>query len=176
MIIYPPRNAAFVPEENVLIGNTVLYGATGGEAYFRGIAGERFAVRNSGVLAVVEGVGDHGAEYMTGGIVVVLGPTGRNFAAGMSGGLAFVLDEKGDFYDRCNQSMVDLEPVISPKDKSVLRDLIEKHLNYTGSAPAQKVLRQWEAMLPRFVKVYPRDYRRVMEQMEKEKATVLAGK
>jgi glutamate synthase (NADPH) large chain len=175
MIIYPPRNAAFVPEENVLIGNTVLYGATGGEAYFRGIAGERFAVRNSGVLAVVEGVGDHGAEYMTGGIVVVLGPTGRNFAAGMSGGLAFVLDEKGDFYDRCNQSMVDLEPVISSKDKSVLRDLIERHLNYTGSAPAQKVLRQWEAMLPRFVKVYPRDYRRVMEQMEKEKAATLAG-
>ncbi len=178
MIIYPPPRSAFVPEENILIGNTVLYGATGGEAFFRGMAGERFAVRNSGAQAVVEGVGDHGCEYMTGGVVVVLGDTGRNFAAGMSGGVAYVLDARGDFQERCNTSMVDLEPVVHQKDRQLLRSLIEKHLRHTGSTPARKLLEQWEEMLPRFVKVYPRDYRRVIEQMEKEEAeaqTVLAN-
>jgi glutamate synthase (ferredoxin) len=170
MVIYPPRNSTFVPEENILIGNTVLYGATSGEAYFRGVAGERFAVRNSGAHAVVEGVGDHGCEYMTGGVAVVLGKTGRNFAAGMSGGIAFVLDEEGVFSSLCNKSMVELEPLVKTQDIELLRKLVENHYSLTESTPAKRVLENWIAMLPKFVKVMPIDYRRVLEQMEREKA------
>jgi glutamate synthase domain-containing protein 2/glutamate synthase domain-containing protein 3/glutamate synthase domain-containing protein 1 len=170
LVIYPHRSATFVPEDNILIGNTVLYGATGGEAYFRGVAGERFAVRNSGAHAVVEGVGDHGCEYMTGGVAVVLGKTGRNFAAGMSGGIAFVLDEEGVFPSLCNRSMVDLEPVVKPHDVDLLQALVENHRRLTGSAPAQYVLENWDTLLPKFVKVMPIDYRRVLEQMEREQA------
>ncbi len=169
LIVFPPRVSTFLPEENILIGNTVLYGATGGEAYFRGIAGERFAVRNSGVHAVVEGVGDHGCEYMTGGVVVVLGATGRNFAAGMSGGTAFVLDTRGAFSSLCNLSMVELEPVTSVDDIATLRTLVERHTQFTASAPAQRVLRDWEALLPRFVKVMPKDYKRSLMQLEQER-------
>jgi len=168
LVIYPPKEATFVPEDNVLIGNTVLYGATGGEAYFRGVAGERFAVRNSGAHAVVEGVGDHGCEYMTGGVAVVLGKTGRNFAAGMSGGIAFVLDEEGVFPSLCNRSMVDLEQVVKPHDIDLLQALVENHRRLTGSAPAQYVLENWDTLIPKFVKVMPVDYRRVLEQMERE--------
>ncbi|PYV40491.1 MAG: glutamate synthase large subunit [Acidobacteria bacterium] len=170
LVVYPPRDATFVPEENILVGNTLLYGATSGEVYLRGIAGERFAVRNSGAKAVVEGVGDHGCEYMTGGVVVVLGKTGRNFAAGMSGGIAFVLDEQGTFASLCNRNMVDLEPVIEARDIETLRILIERHYYFTGSAPGQTVLQNWEAMLPQFVKVMPQDYRRALMQLEQEKA------
>jgi glutamate synthase (ferredoxin) len=167
IIVYPPRQSTFVPEENILIGNVVLYGATSGEAYFRGVAGERFAVRNSGARAVVEGVGDHGCEYMTGGRVVVLGRTGRNFAAGMSGGAAYVLDEEGDFDRRCNQGMVDLEPLEAPADRQEALDLIRKHADYTESTRARKVLANWEAMLPKFVKVMPRDYKRALNAMQR---------
>jgi glutamate synthase (NADPH) large chain len=170
LVIYPPKEATFAAEDNVLIGNTVLYGATSGEAYFRGVAGERFAVRNSGAHAVVEGVGDHGCEYMTGGVAVVLGKTGRNFAAGMSGGIAFVLDEEGAFPALGNRSMVDLEPVVKPHDVDLLQMLIENHRRLTGSAPAQYVLENWDSLLPKFVKVMPTDYRRVLEQMEREQA------
>ncbi|MPZ49350.1 MAG: glutamate synthase large subunit [Dehalococcoidia bacterium] len=162
VVIKPPAEAPFVPEENILVGNVVLYGATSGKAFIRGIAGERFAVRNSGAEAVVEGVGDHGCEYMTGGRVVVLGPTGRNFAAGMSGGEAFVLDEAGRFASLCNTNMVDLEPVVDDDDKEDLRRLLEEHLEATGSANARRVLDSWDAMLPKFVKVMPRDYKRVL--------------
>jgi glutamate synthase domain-containing protein 2/glutamate synthase domain-containing protein 3 len=169
MIAYPPRESSFVPEANILIGNTVLYGATSGEAYFRGIAGERFAVRNSGAHAVVEGVGDHGCEYMTGGVVVVLGRTGRNFAAGMSGGIAFVLDEQGGFPSLCNLAMVDLEPVTAVEDIATLRTLVERHAQFTSSTPAGRVLEEWDSLLPKFVKVMPRDYRRSLLQLEQER-------
>ena len=164
VVIKPPANASFVPEANIIVGNVVLYGATRGRAFIRGIAGERFAVRNSGAETVVEGVGDHGCEYMTGGRVVVLGPTGRNFAAGMSGGEAYVLDEAGDFAALCNQDMVDLEAVMAAADKANLRRLLEEHLANTGSANAQRVLANWDALLPRFVKVMPRDYKRVLAE------------
>jgi glutamate synthase domain-containing protein 3 len=164
VIIQPPAVSSFTPEENILVGNTVLYGATGGRAYIRGIAGERFAVRNSGAETVVEGVGDHGCEYMTGGRVVVLGRTGRNFAAGMSGGEAFVLDEHGVFEALCNQEMVDLERVESEPDKAALRDLLQGHREATGSVNAARVLDAWETMLPKFVKVMPRDYKRVLAE------------
>src|SRR5262245_52393379 len=170
LVIYPPQESIFSPEDNILIGNTVLYGATGGEAYFRGIAGERFAVRNSGAHAVVEGVGDHGCEYMTGGVAVVLGKAGRNIAAGMSGGIAFVLDEEGVFPSLCNRSMVDLEQVHKPHDVDLLQALVENHRRLTGSSPAQYVLENWDTLLPKFVKVMPIDYRRVLEQMEREQA------
>src|SRR5579859_3278973 len=163
LIIYPPRTSTFLPERNILIGNVVLYGATSGEAYFNGMAGERFAVRNSGATAVVEGVGDHGCEYMTRGMVVVLGKCGRNFAAGMSGGIAYVLDEKGDFAEkRCNRAGVDLEPVIDTTDIQLLRGLIAKHFEYTGSPRAEWILDNWSAMLPQFVKVFPHEYKRVL--------------
>ncbi|MEW5975635.1 MAG: glutamate synthase large subunit [Acidobacteriota bacterium] len=175
MVVFPPHEATFLPEENILIGNTVLYGATGGEAYFRGVAGERFAVRNSGARAVIEGVGDHGCEYMTGGVVVVLGKTGRNFAAGMSGGIAFVLDEEDKFTTLCNHSMVDLEPVTEREDLAVLRDLIEKHYRFTGSTPAARILENWDEMVARFVKVMPRDYRRSLQQLAKERALAAAS-
>jgi glutamate synthase domain-containing protein 2/glutamate synthase domain-containing protein 1/glutamate synthase domain-containing protein 3 len=163
LVVAPPKGSTFVAEENVIVGNVALYGATGGEVFIRGVAGERFCVRNSGAYAVVEGVGDHGCEYMTNGCVVVLGPTGRNFAAGMSGGIAYVLDEAGDFDLRCNQEMVDLAPVAEPEDQEELRGLIQKHLQHTGSANARRVLDAWDELLPRFVKVYPRDYRRIIE-------------
>jgi len=163
LVIYPPKESPIIPEENIIVGNTVLYGAISGECYFRGIAGERFAVRNSGATAVVEGVGDHGCEYMTGGRVVVLGSTGRNFAAGMSGGIAYVLDEAGDFDKRCNMSMVELEQV---DEAEFLKDLLQKHLDYTNSSRAQTILDNWNDYLPRFIKVMPTDYKRALLQQK----------
>jgi glutamate synthase (NADPH/NADH) large chain len=163
IIVYPPRASRFVPEENVLVGNTVLYGATGGEVYLRGVAGERFAVRNSGAHAVVEGVGDHGCEYMTGGIVVVLGPTGRNFAAGMSGGTAYVLDRERNFRSRCNMEMVELESLVDESELWLVRGLVERHLHHTGSVLARRALDNWEHLVPQFVKVMPVDYKRVLQ-------------
>ena len=161
--IVPPPGATYVPEENILVGNVSLYGATGGEVFIRGIAGERFAVRNSGALAVVEGVGDHGCEYMTGGTVVVLGPTGRNFAAGMSGGVAWVLDEEGLFWRRCNRELVDLE-VPTEEDEATLRELIRRHVDLTGSALGWRVLSGWRGFAQRFVKVMPIEYRKALER------------
>ncbi len=169
LVIYPPKESGFVAEENILIGNVVLYGAVQGEAFFRGRAGERFAVRNSGAKAVVEGVGDHGCEYMTRGTVVILGETGRNFAAGMSGGIAYVLDEKGHFGDRCNKSMVDLLPVKGTEDAAELKGLIAKHAELTGSAVAKKILDKWEVYLPQFVKVFPQEYQRALADWEKKR-------
>ncbi|MFP4473736.1 MAG: glutamate synthase large subunit [Candidatus Omnitrophota bacterium] len=163
IIVYPPRNATFIPEENILVGNVLLYGAIKGEAYFRGVAGERFCVRNSGARTVVEGVGDHCCEYMTGGLAVVLGPTGRNFGAGMSGGIAYVWDREGDFKVRFNDGMADLFPVEEIEDIQELKDMITRHAEYTGSTVARDVLDRWDDVLPQFVKVYPRDYRRVIE-------------
>jgi glutamate synthase (NADPH/NADH) large chain len=195
IIIYPPREAAIVPEESIIIGNTVLYGAIEGECYFRGIAGERFAVRNSGAVAIVEGAGDHCCEYMTGGVVVVLGPTGRNFAAGMSGGIAYVLDEDGSFASRCNLSMVELEAVIDEEDVIArhyhqsgdldthgrvdvmadmsrfdaerLHQLIASHARYTDSRRAKDILESWASYLPKFRKVMPVEYRRALAELEK---------
>jgi glutamate synthase (NADPH/NADH) large chain len=188
------RGGRFERRENIVVGNARLYGAIAGEAYVRGVAGERFAVRNSGAYAVVEGVGDHGCEYMTGGCVVVIGQTGRNFAAGMSGGVAYVLDEDGTFARRCNLSMVDLEPIADEDDRleqlyhqggdlethgqvEIMHDMtrfdgqrihsmIEKHHRYTGSVRAGLILAQWSEFLPKFVKVMPVDYRRALEQMQ----------
>jgi glutamate synthase (NADPH/NADH) large chain/glutamate synthase (ferredoxin) len=162
--IRPPEGSTFAAEENVIVGNTVLYGATAGKAFFRGLAGERFAVRNSGADAVIEGVGDHGCEYMTGGHVVVLGPTGRNFAAGMSGGIAYVLDEDAGFAGRCNHELVDLEG-LEPEDVELLRALVEEHRERTGSAVAERVLAGFDELLPRFVKVMPRDYRAALKAL-----------
>ena len=163
LVIYPPRASTFRPEENILIGNVVLYGATSGEAYFNGVAGERFAVRNSGATTVAEGVGDHGCEYMTRGLVVVLGKTGRNFAAGMSGGIAYVLDENGDFAERrCNTASVDLEPLTEEDDIKTLRNLIVNHVDRTGSVRGKFILESWEQMLPKFIKIYPHEYKRVL--------------
>jgi glutamate synthase (NADPH/NADH) large chain len=162
IIVYPPRQATFVPEENILIGNVALYGATSGEAYIRGLAGERFAVRNSGAHAVVEGVGDHGCEYMTGGRVIVLGRTGRNFAAGMSGGIAYVFDVTGDFRLRCNHELVELEPLHELEDIELVRSLVERHVEYTGSDHAARILSRWSQSASRFVKVMPRDYKRAL--------------
>jgi glutamate synthase (NADPH/NADH) large chain len=167
IIAVPPRGSTFVPEENILVGNVVLYGATSGEAFFRGVAGERFAVRNSGALTVVEGVGDHGCEYMTGGRVVILGRTGRNFAAGMSGGIAYVLDEEGDFERRCNKGMVDLEPLAEREDLDLVQDLIRKHAECTGSTLAGKILANWDHIHSKFVKVMPRDYKRAVAAMKR---------
>jgi glutamate synthase domain-containing protein 3 len=176
IFVYPPREqmeAGFVAEENVIAGNVALYGATSGEAYFRGTVGERFCVRNSGARAVVEGVGDHGCEYMTGGRVVILGSTGRNFAAGMSGGIAHVLNTDGGFENRCNMEMVGLSPVRAGSAyEEELRDLIEKHLRYTGSDLAQKVIDNWESVLPNFVRVLPHDYALVLQKMEDEQAAM----
>jgi glutamate synthase (NADPH/NADH) large chain len=197
LVVRPPADSSIVPEESIIVGNTVLYGAISGECYFRGIAGERFAVRNSGAIAVVEGTGDHGCEYMTGGVVVVLGPTGRNFAAGMSGGVAYVLDGEGDFEQRCNLAMVDLEPISAESDAlertahqgadlethglvdimhdmtqfdaERLRQLIENHLHYTGSRNAREILDDWENTLPRFIKIMPVDYRRALKEMDRAK-------
>jgi glutamate synthase (NADPH/NADH) large chain len=163
IIVYPPQSSRFVAEDNVLVGNTALYGATGGEVYLRGLAGERFAVRNSGAQAVVEGVGDHGCEYMTGGVVVVLGPTGRNFAAGMSGGTAYVLDRELAFRQRCNLDMVELESLVDESEIWLVHGMVERHHRHTGSALAKRVLDNWELMVPRFVKVMPTDYKRVLQ-------------
>ena len=178
IVVVPPRDATFDPSENILVGNVCLYGATRGEAYIHGIAGERFAIRNSGARAVVEGVGDHGCEYMTGGIVAVLGPTGVNFAAGMSGGIAYVYNESGLFDTRCNLDMVDLESVSTQADKRELGDLLETHLKLTASAQAKRILDNWEACLPLFVKVMPIDYRKALERMrlgeDTDKETVSA--
>jgi glutamate synthase (ferredoxin) len=163
LAIRPPRAATFAAEENMIIGNVALYGATGGEAFFRGLAGERFAVRNSGATSVVEGVGDHGCEYMTRGLVVVLGKTGRNFAAGMSGGVAYVLDEDGSFAPRCNTSMVELSTVADQRELKQLHALIVRHQQYTDSAVALRVLGNWDEFAAKFVKVLPTEYRRVLE-------------
>jgi glutamate synthase domain-containing protein 3 len=162
IIVYPPRESRFRPEENIVVGNVVLYGATSGEAYFSGVAGERFAVRNSGATAVVEGVGDHGCEYMTGGVVVVLGACGRNFAAGMSGGIAYVYDERGDFHEKsCNLASVDLEPVMGADDVRIVTALVEEHARRTGSPQAKRILANWTSVLSHFVKVYPHELKRV---------------
>ena len=198
LAIFPPKECPIVPEENIIVGNTVLYGAISGECYFRGVAGERFAVRNSGAIAVVEGVGDHGCEYMTGGVVVVLGQTGRNFAAGMSGGVAYVLDGQGDFQRRCNLSMVELEPILAEdvaleslehqggdlethglvdimqdmtgNDLRRLRVLIENHRRYTGSERAREILENWAHYAPKFIKVMPVDYRQALEKMQRSRS------
>ncbi len=163
LVVYPPRTSTFLPEDNMLVGNVVLYGATGGEAYFNGMAGERFAVRNSGASAVVEAVGDHGCEYMTKGVVVVLGRAGRNFAAGMTGGIAYVLDEAGEFANvLCNKASVDLEPIFDPADQQVVHDLIVKHVDATASPRGKWILEHWLQMLPKFVKVFPHEYKRVL--------------
>ncbi|MCL1466283.1 glutamate synthase large subunit [Argonema galeatum A003/A1] len=175
IIIYPPAASTFVAQENVIVGNVVLYGATSGEIYIRGIAGERFAVRNSGVNAVVEGVGDHACEYMTGGKVVILGATGRNFAAGMSGGVAYILDETGDFATRCNMSMVALEKLEDAEEIKDLYEMIQQHIDYTKSEKGSKVLANWEEMVPKFVKVMPKDYKRVLQAIEKAIADGLSG-
>jgi glutamate synthase (ferredoxin) len=169
LIVFPPANATFRAEENIIVGNVVLYGATSGQAFIRGVAGERFAVRNSGAVAVVEGVGDHGCEYMTGGRIVVLGRTGRNFAAGMSGGIAYVVDEDGDFAQRCNLQMVDLETLENGAEEQFVRDLIAAHSLFTNSARAQQILDSWTEYRQKLVKVMPLDYRRVLA--EKEQAT-----
>ncbi len=163
LIVYPPKNSRFAAEENVIIGNVALYGATSGRAFIRGIAGERFCVRNSGASAVCEGVGDHGCEYMTGGRVVILGPTGRNFAAGMSGGVAYVLDEAHDFYRRVNKDLVSIELVTKSRDIDELRELIEEHYKATGSAVAERILADFQSYLPSFKKVMPTDYRRMLQ-------------
>ncbi|HEY5475763.1 MAG TPA: glutamate synthase-related protein, partial [Tepidiformaceae bacterium] len=164
LIVYPPKAATFVPEDNIVIGNVALYGATSGAAFFRGVAGERFAVRNSGAVAVVEGTGDHGCEYMTGGRVVIIGPTGRNFGAGMSGGIAFVYDPESDFAGRCNREMVSLERLDEAEDLELVHGLLERHLEYTGSTVAQGLLQAWPAGAARFVKVMPNEYKRVLKQ------------
>ncbi|WP_346292718.1 glutamate synthase large subunit [Sphaerothrix gracilis] len=175
IVLYPSKASTFVPEDNIIAGNVAFYGATGGEAYLYGMAGERFCVRNSGVKAVVEAIGDHGCEYMTGGKVVVLGRTGRNFAAGMSGGVAYVLDESGDFTSRCNTEMVDLERLEEPEEIRDLREMIQKHADYTGSQKAVHVLADWEARVAQFVKVMPRDYKRVLQHIQKAIADGLSG-
>jgi glutamate synthase (NADPH/NADH) large chain len=202
IIIRPSEESRIVAEDSIIVGNTVLYGAISGECYFRGVAGERFAVRNSGAIAVVEGCGDHGCEYMTGGLVVVIGETGRNFAAGMSGGVAYVLDEAGDFARRCNLAMVDLEPVaeeddllerlhhhggdiewhgrvdiigdMTRHDDERLHQLVMNHLHYTGSHRARTILEDWEAYRPKFVKIMPLEYRRAIQEMERQRMGVAA--
>ncbi len=175
LILYPPTTSTFVPDENIILGNVAFYGATSGEAYIRGMGGERFCVRNSGVDVVVEGVGDHGCEYMTGGRLVVLGATGRNFAAGMSGGVAYILDEIGDFKTRCNMQMVGLESVQDAEEIAALRTLIENHARLTRSSKAERVLATWADSLPRFVKVMPKDYKRVLTSLKRVKEAGLTG-
>jgi len=174
IIVYPPKGSTFVAQENIIIGNVALYGATSGEVYISGVAGERFGVRNSGVTTVVESVGDHACEYMTGGKVVVLGPTGRNFAAGMSGGVAYVLDESGDFATRCNTQMVALE-ALEGEEIDDLRELIQRHADYTQSQKAALVLANWSEMLPKFVKVMPKDYKRMLQCIKEALDSGLTG-
>ena len=175
LIVYPPKKSIFKPEENVIIGNVAFYGATNGEAYIRGMAGERFCVRNSGVRAVVEAVGDHGCEYMTGGRVVVLGKTGRNFAGGMSGGIAYVLDRDGDFHIRCNQEQCDLERLEDPVEISEVKGMIRRHAEYTGSTLALEILEDWGNILPQFVKVMPQDYKRILDALEEAQTEGFEG-
>jgi glutamate synthase (NADPH/NADH) large chain len=202
IIIKPAADSAVVPEESIIVGNTVLYGAIAGECYLRGVAGERFAVRNSGAIAVLEGAGDHCCEYMTGGVVVVLGTTGRNFAAGMSGGVAYVLDEDNSFQSRCNMAMVELEPVpeeeavnereygaqndleshgrvdisdLTSGDAERLQTLIRNHATYTGSKRAEAILADWAKYRPMFRKVMPVEYRRALAELAKEKAAMEAA-
>ena len=165
LIIYPPKQATYTPEDNIIIGNVAFYGATSGEAFIRGKAGERFCVRNSGANVVVESVGDHGCEYMTGGRVVVLGDTGRNFAAGMSGGIAYVYDLKGTFAANCNKEMVDLDPC-DVHDKNELFTMLQKHFEYTGSTIAKFILEDLNNQLKYFVKVFPKDYKKVVQAKE----------
>ncbi len=173
IVIVPPEGSGFVPEDNIIIGNVALYGATGGDVFIRGRAGERFAVRNSGARAVVEGVGDHGCEYMTGGVVAVIGSAGRNFAAGMSGGIAFVYDPDGDFHIRFNDGMADLEDLTEQEDIDLLHGLLTEHLERTGSGPAQRILDDWRASVSKFRKVMPRDYRRVLQERAQRQAEEL---
>jgi glutamate synthase (NADPH/NADH) large chain/glutamate synthase (ferredoxin) len=175
LAIMPPDGVTYVAEQNVLIGNTVLYGATSGKAFFRGLAGERFAVRNSGASAVIEGVGDHGCEYMTGGRVVVLGPTGRNFAAGMSGGLAFVLDEENMLAGRMNPELVDQMEPLDEGDAIEVRALVAEHVERTGSPVGQRVLDEWDSLQPSFVKIFPKDYKRVLAERAAEEAAASNG-
>jgi len=175
IIIYPPKGSTFVAEENIIIGNVALYGATAGEVFVRGMAGERFGVRNSGVNAVVESIGDHGCEYMTGGRVIVLGKTGRNFAAGMSGGIAYVLDEAGDFATRCNKELVGLEKLADPDEIEEVWKLVQRHQAYTKSDRAAKVLADWKNLVPKFVKVLPKDYGRVLQSLKKVQSQGLTG-
>ena len=156
LVVKAPEAATFEASDNIIVGNVVLYGATGGQAFFNGVAGERFCVRNSGAEAVVEGVGDHGCEYMTGGLAVILGSTGRNFAAGMSGGFAYVLDQDGEFRARVNLERVDLDP-IAEEDEEVIQRLVRRHFEHTRSKRADDVLRKWNTFAPRFVKVFPKD-------------------
>jgi glutamate synthase domain-containing protein 3 len=170
LAVLPRDGVTFAAEDQVVVGNTVLYGATEGRAFFRGRAGERFAVRNSGANAVVEGVGDHGCEYMTGGRVVVLGATGRNFAAGMSGGLAFVLDEDGAFRRRINPVMLEQIEPLDEGDAIEVRDLVDEHVRRTGSPVGRRVLDEWDALLPKFVKVFPTDYKRVLAELAESEA------
>jgi glutamate synthase (ferredoxin) len=169
LIVYPPAGSPFVPQENILVGNVALYGATSGAAFFRGVAGERFMVRNSGALGVVEGTGDHGCEYMTGGRAVIIGKTGRNFGAGMSGGIAYVFDEDGTFPTRCNLDMVELTALDEHEDLDLVQGLLERHFEFTGSTVAARILQGWPALAPKFVKVMPREYRRVLEQARRER-------
>jgi glutamate synthase domain-containing protein 3 len=173
IIIYPPKKSSFKAEDNILLGNVALYGATGGEAYFRGIAAERFCVRNSGATVVVEGIGDHGCEYMTGGRAVILGPTGRNFGAGMSGGEAFVYDPNKDFVRKCNLDTFELEDLKNKNDLTDLKELIEKHFKYTGSKVAESLLDDWGNQINNFIKVMPTDYKRVIEESKQTQIEAL---
>jgi len=173
LIVFPASRSTFVPEENIIIGNVAFYGATSGEAYVRGVAGERFCVRNSGIRAVVEGVGDHGCEYMTGGRVVIIGATGRNFAAGMSGGIAYVLDEDGFFDARCNREMVLLEKLESLREIDEVRNLIRKHVQYTGSSRGRWVLDNWNELVAKFIRVIPKDYKRMLAAVMQAQETGL---
>ena len=173
--VFPPRNSDFIPEENIIIGNVAFYGATSGEAYIRGAAGERFCVRNSGVHAVVEAVGDHGCEYMTGGKVIVLGPTGRNFAAGMSGGIAYVLDINKDFVKKCNKGMVSLESLSVKEEIDEIKEMIKQHVAMTGSEYAQSILINWNVMIKKFVKVMPNDYKRMLNAIKDAEESGLEG-
>ena len=168
LIIYPPKNSKFKAEENILLGNVALYGATSGEAYFRGIAAERFCVRNSGASVVVEGIGDHGCEYMTGGKAVILGATGRNFGAGMSGGIAYIYDKDKDFDKNCNKETFEIESLLE-EDLKDLKELITNHFNYTGSIVAEKIIESWDIEVERFIKVMPTDYKRVLNEMKLRK-------
>jgi glutamate synthase (ferredoxin) len=173
--VYPSKGSSFIPEENIIIGNVGFYGATSGEAFIRGMAGERFCVRNSGLHAVVEAIGDHGCEYMTGGTVVILGRTGRNFAAGMSGGVAYIYDRDGSFRDNCNPEMVSLTPVDDPMERAALQSMIEKHVEYTRSDLGQSILDGFPSLVGKFVKVMPNDYRRAIEAMKEVEAAGITG-
>ncbi len=175
LVVYPPKISGFKASENVILGNVAFYGATSGEAYIAGKAGERFCVRNSGVRTVVEGVGDHGCEYMTGGRVIVLGPTGRNFAAGMSGGVAYVLDVSGLFKQNCNQEMVDIENLQIEDDIAEVRELIARHVSFTDSELGKNVLGEWDMYESSFLKVMPRDYRKVLDALKRVEERGLTG-